>query len=115
MSDGWETKRSRSKGHIDWAIVKLGHKTLVKKVTVDTAHYRGNFPQFIVIHGLVSNEESPKFDDPSWEVVVDKTKTGPDKEHEYEVKLGKPFTHVKLTMIPDGGVKRLRVLGTPVA
>lgn len=23
MSDGWETKRSRQKGHKDWAIIKL--------------------------------------------------------------------------------------------
>lgn len=23
MSDGWETKRSRTKGHVDWVIIKL--------------------------------------------------------------------------------------------
>ena len=23
MSDGWETKRSRQPGHMDWAIIKL--------------------------------------------------------------------------------------------
>lgn len=112
MSDGWETKRSRNSGHVDWAIIKLGHKTNVQKVIIDTAHYRGNFPQFITVHGLESDVESPAFDDSKWEVIVDKSKTGPDAEHIYEVPATKGFTHVKLTMIPDGGVKRIRCWGS---
>ncbi|KAG7810331.1 hypothetical protein KL921_002826 [Ogataea angusta] len=112
MSDGWETKRSRTVGHTDWAIVKLGFKTNVTKIVVDTAHYRGNFPQFITVEGINTEDYSPAVNDPKWVYLVDKTKTGPDKIHEYESISSQPITHVKLTMIPDGGVKRLRVLGT---
>lgn len=112
MSDGWETKRSRTANHVDYAIIKLGQKTVINNVTVDTAHYRGNFPQYITVHGLNTTVESPAVDDPEWEIVVDKSKTGPDAEHQYDVELGKAFTHVKLTMIPDGGIKRLRCWGT---
>ncbi|ODQ47198.1 hypothetical protein PICMEDRAFT_10219 [Pichia membranifaciens NRRL Y-2026] len=111
MSDGWETKRSRGENHVDWAIIRLGHRTNIKKVTVDTAHYRGNFPQYIKVEGIDSKVE-PSFDDANWETVVDKSKTGPDKEHDYEVTLNKPYTYVKLVMIPDGGVKRIRCWGT---
>lgn len=113
MSDGWETKRSRGGDHVDWAIVKLGHKTNVKKVTVDTAHFRGNFPQYIKIEAIDSAQE-PLCDDQGWETIVDKSKTGPDKEHDYEIVSDKAYTHVKLIMIPDGGVKRLRCWGTLV-
>ncbi|KAH3671938.1 hypothetical protein OGAPHI_000124 [Ogataea philodendri] len=112
MSDGWETKRSRSPGHVDWAVIKLGFKTNVSRVVIDTAHYRGNFPQYITLEGLNTEEYSPSFEDSKWEFLVDKSKTGPDKEHEYTVEFSKPVTHVKLTMIPDGGVKRVRVFGT---
>jgi allantoicase len=42
MSDGWETKRRRGPGH-DWAVVKLGARArAVKRVEVDTAHFKGN-------------------------------------------------------------------------
>lgn len=113
MSDGWETKRSREPGHVDWAILQLGRKTnYVEKIVVDTAHFRGNFPQYITVHGItVDSEESPAFDDPKWITLVEKSKTGPDKEHEYVVNKDIGITHVKLTIIPDGGVKRVRVFG----
>lgn len=114
MSDGWETKRSRTPGHVDWAIVQLGRRSSkITNIIVDTAHFRGNFPQFITVHGIDSTSSSPPaHDDPNWFTLVDKSKTGPDAEHVYEIKdFNKNATHVKLTMIPDGGVKRIRVFG----
>ena len=44
MSDGWETKRRRGPGH-DWAIIKLGRPGQIHRVEVDTAHFKGNFPE----------------------------------------------------------------------
>lgn len=41
-------------------------------------------------------------------------KCGPHKEHEHTTELtdvDKPYTHVRMTIIPDGGVKRLRIFG----
>lgn len=114
MSDGWETKRSREKGHVDWVAIRLGALTRVQQAVVDTAHFRGNFPQKINVKGVrVSGDsEVPAFDSARWETLVGDSKTGPDKEHTYEVQSLGPYTHVLLTIIPDGGVKRVRVLGT---
>src|SRR5207249_2401137 len=42
--DGWETRRRRSPGH-DWAIVRLGVPGVVRGVVVDTAYFRGNYPE----------------------------------------------------------------------
>lgn len=113
MSDGWETTRSRVLGHVDWAILQLGKETeYVDRIIVDTAHFRGNFPQYITVHGiLAAADRVPSFDDPSWIPLVDKSKTGPDKEHQYTIDKNLNITHVKLTIIPDGGVKRVRVFG----
>lgn len=114
MSDGWETTRSRAPGHVDWAIVQLGKRTSkITSVIVDTAHFRGNFPQYITVHGIDSTSMlPPAHDDPKWFTLVDKSKTGPDAEHVYELSdPNQNVTHVKLTIIPDGGVKRIRVFG----
>jgi allantoicase len=50
--------------------------------------------------------------------VLEPQKTGPDKEHVYKAELkdvnGKSYTHAKLVIIPDGGVKRFRVFGKRV-
>ena len=46
---------------------------------------------------------------------MEKTKCEKDKEHGFPSTMlkhtGEKFTHVKMVMIPDGGVKRLRVFG----
>ena len=41
MGDGWETARSRTPGHVDWAIMQLGLPGSVVKVVVDTKDFRG--------------------------------------------------------------------------
>lgn len=116
MSDGWETKRSREPGHVDWVIIKLGALTDIKKIIIDTAHFRGNFPQKINVKGIKvsSDSEVPAFNSSKWSELVGDSKTGPDKEHEYDVTPESEFSHVLLTIIPDGGVKRVRVIGNIV-
>lgn len=48
--------------------------------------------------------------------MVAPSKTGPDAEHELDsADKEAALKHVKLIMIPDEGVKRIRALGTGVA
>lgn len=115
MGDGWETKRSRGQ-HIDWVIVKLGMPGSIEKVVVDTAHFRGNFPQKVQIFAAPAAEKAPEHGDKAWTEILPAQKTGPDREHEYGEDLlagvkGQKYGFVKLVIIPDGGVKRLRVFG----
>lgn len=114
MGDGWETARSRAKGHEDWAIIKLGAPGYVQRLVVDTAHFRGNFPQAVRVEAISwKGDKEPGPDAEGWKSILEPSKCGPDKEHEFEAvqKDGTPATtHVKLVMIPDGGVKRFRVL-----
>lgn len=124
MGDGWETKRSRGV-HVDWVVVKLGCAGLVERVVVDTAHFRGNFPQKVQVFaaevgddGVVPGGEEHE----RWREVLAPSKCGPDREHEFvvggkegglvrEEVEGKVYGAVKMVIIPDGGVKRLRVFG----
>lgn len=129
MGDGWETSRSRSKGHVDWVVVKLGLKgRVIEKVVVDTKDFRGNFPRAVKVEGwsvelgkaALGAEEEPKFDGEGWkELVKGEQPCKADEEHVFEgdglavqqPPEGEVWTHVKMTIIPDGGVKRLRVFG----
>jgi allantoicase len=131
MGDGWETARSRTPGHVDWAIIRLGLAGSVHRVVVDTKDFRGNFPRAIRVHGLVRKAGKDNNDDdddndndlgpdhPGWvELVKGDKLCQADTEHVYEgadlavaAKETTIFTHVKLTLIPDGGVKRLRIFG----
>lgn len=119
MGDGWETKRTRGE-HVDWAIIRLGTPGQISKVVVDTAHFRGNFPKEVQIFGLETREsktDAPSHDNQGWVELLSPQKTGPDKEHEYEGDLlqnvkDKVYEYVKLVMIPDGGIKRIRVFGS---
>lgn len=117
MGDGWETKRTRGE-HVDWAIVRLGAKGEIDNIVIDTAHFRGNFPQKVQVFAGAF-ESDPAHDDGGWVEVLAPQKSGPDRETVYkreelkEVE-GKAYTHAKLVIIPDGGVKRFRVFGRRV-
>ncbi|KAI6092763.1 hypothetical protein F4821DRAFT_266796 [Hypoxylon rubiginosum] len=112
MGDGWETARSRTKGHVDWAIIRLGAPALIQSFVVDTAFFRGNFPQKTKIDAIEwKGDGEPSADAEGWTEVLEPSKCGPDQEHTFACAIkDRSFTHVKLTIIPDGGVKRLRVL-----
>lgn len=115
MGDGWETARSRGKDHVDWTIVRLGAPGLLTKVVIDTAFFRGNFPQKARLDGINWTGEGEPSATSEWVTLVAPSKCGPDQEHEFEVAVeDKPYTHVKLVIIPDGGVKRLKVFGKRV-
>ena len=127
MGDGWETKRSRGKGHVDWVIVKLGARGTVSRIVVDTLHFRGNFPRGIRVEGLdvadgdFSVGEVVEAQDERWAEILGTQACQKDKEHEFTPGEGglkavhdKLFTHLKMIMDPDGGIKRFRVFGTRV-
>lgn len=117
MGDGWETKRSRGE-HVDWVIIKLGTPGVIDKLVIDTAHFRGNYPQKVQVFAAPAADKAPGDQDKCWVEVLEPQKTGPDKEHEFDVGVGglrevegKVYGFVKMVIIPDGGVKRIRVFG----
>ncbi|KAK3320902.1 galactose-binding domain-like protein [Cercophora scortea] len=111
MGDGWETARSRTRGHVDWAIIRLGAPGYIQSFVVDTAHFRGNFPQQVKLEAIEwKGKGEPAADAEGWTEVAEPIKCSPDHEHPVESLVkDKPFSHVKLIIVPDGGVKRLRV------
>jgi allantoicase len=116
MGDGWETKRRRGPGH-DWIILKLGSPGTIRSVEVDTAYFKGNYPDMCSIEGC-SAADAPTDELNSggiaWKELLPKTNLQPDTRHffEREVLPIETCTHVRLNIYPDGGVSRLRLWGT---
>ncbi|RUS20720.1 hypothetical protein BC937DRAFT_94527 [Endogone sp. FLAS-F59071] len=113
MGDGWQTKRARTVGHRDWAVVKLGAPGHLEKVEIDTNHFKGNYPEAARIEACFTVENNPDLDvDIDWVELLPKTRLQGHTQQFFTLNPSpQPFTHVRLTIFPDGGVKRLRVYG----
>ena len=96
MSDGWETRRRRGPGN-DWVDVQLATEAVVRRVVIDTSHFKGNYPDTASIDGLLP-----------------RTKLLPDTVHTFvdELQDAGPISQLRLNVFPDGGVARLRVYAT---
>lgn len=123
MGDGWETKRRRGPGH-DWAVVHVGVPGVITRVDLDTAHFKGNYPDSASLEAAVIPEEPGGVSADvatrtvaAWKVVLPDTKLQADHLHRFESELapGVHASHVRLSIYPDGGVSRLRVFGIPAA
>ncbi len=117
MGDGWETKRNRTPGNRDWVIIRLGHEGNIKRIVVDTCHFKGNYPDSCSIDGCIiskKEEENILADQVEWKEILPKQKLKADQEHffEKEIVSSSAFTHVRLNIYPDGGISRLRLFGT---
>jgi len=117
MGDGWETRRRRGPGH-DWVIIRLGARGTVQEVVVDTAHFKGNFPESCRLEAcdaLDLDAAAVPDERRAWRELVPRTKLRADRTHRFRaVGRSGPVTHVRFSIFPDGGVARLRVFGRPV-
>lgn len=116
MGDGWETRRRREPGH-DWAIVKLGHPGTIQEVEIDTAHFRGNFPDRVSLQATLIKAPSDGSLAPAsadWPILLPERPMRADAQHRYKTELARlgPVSHVRMNLHPDGGVSRLRLFGT---
>jgi allantoicase len=115
MGDGWETRRRRGPGH-DWVILKLGIPGVIQRIEVNTAHFKGNYPDRCSIESCYV-EESAKGDlagaSAAWKVMLPETKLKANRRHIFRRQLEStaPATHVRFNIYPDGGVSRLRIFG----
>jgi allantoicase len=117
MGDGWETRRRREPGN-DWIIVALGAAGDVKRVEVDTAHFKGNYPDRCSIQAArlqSSTDEEVISGSDGWAEIMPEQKLQMDHIHTFEGAAldgdAGPVTHIRLNIYPDGGVSRLRIFG----
>jgi allantoicase len=120
--DGWESRRYRPVDGVapgrdsdihDWCVVRLGLPGVIRGVVVDTAFFRGNYPDSCALWGTT-------IDDPldlralattTWTPLIPRSPLEGNTQNKFEVNASQRFTHVRLDIFPDGGVARLRIHG----
>jgi allantoicase len=114
MGGGWETRRRRGPGH-DWIVIELGARGAPAVVEVDTRHFKGNHPERCALAAIDASPGARITEllvSESWRPLVPEARLGPDARHFFAVApAAGAATHVRLDVLPDGGVARLRVWG----
>ena len=116
MGDGWETKRRRGPG-FDWTVIRLATRGIIRRVEVDTAHFKGNYPDTCSLEVCDAEGQAVNETNVStlpWKEILPRTKLQAHTRHFYEEELKGTgaATHVRFNIYPDGGVSRLRLYGT---
>jgi allantoicase len=114
MGDGWETKRRRGPGH-DWVVLKLGAPGIIRRIEVDTAHFKGNFPESCSMEACSAPDAAsdaflalPQ----TWKELLPRTKLKANHLHILKnLQDAGAASHVRFHIYPDGGVSRLRIFG----
>lgn len=103
MGEGWETSRRRDDGN-DWVEVALTGAATLVVAELDTTWFLGNAPGAASLRGRRDGGE--------WFDLLPRTGLRPDTRHRFLLPAAPPATHVRLDIHPDGGMARLRLLGT---
>ncbi len=117
MGDGWETRRRRGPGH-DWTIVKLGAPGTIRRVEIDTRHFKGNAPGACSLEACAANPSAldGAISGPGeWRELVPRVALQPHARQmlDDEVREIGDVCYVRFNIYPDGGIGRLRLFGKP--
>ena len=115
MGDGWETKRRRAPG-FDWCILALGQAGKIEKIEIDTAHFKGNYPAQVSIQAVyIEDATDPQLIPQSmfWPFLLNAQDMQMDHIHDYinDILAHEKISHIRVNMIPDGGISRIRLWG----
>ncbi len=114
MGDGWETARRRVPGN-DWVVLALGHPGTVTSVEVDTAHFKGNYPDRVMLQATLCDDadDVAVANSENWPVLLPESKLKMDQQHLFTDELQSigPVSHLRMNIYPDGGISRLRING----
>ena len=129
LMDGWESRRRRSpwpgthasdgskgNGTYDWVVVRLGVPGMLREILVNTAFFRGNYPEACAVEGCFVDDDpsSEEIASLSWTPVLERRELQGDSEQVFGVDRDVLVTHVRFAIFPDGGVARLRLRGEPL-
>ena len=116
MGDGWETKRRRTPGS-DWCVVRLARRGFVERMEIDTHFFKGNAPVAARIEcadlaSLAEADVSARLASTrGWETLVDTCPLAPHQRQVIVPALERGATHLRLHILPHGGVNRFRAYG----
>ena len=115
MGEGWETHRRRVPGS-EWALFALAQPGEIARIEIDTTHFKGNAPDRCSIqagHVRGGGDGATVAQSMFWRHLLPEQPLRPDSPHVFEREVAPlgVVTHVRLNVIPDGGINRVRLFG----
>ena len=116
MGDGWETRRRREPGH-DWAILELGAPGRIEEVDRRYRPFQRQLSGSLLPPGggrwRAGRPRRSLPQSESWPVLLPEAKLSADTIHVFQDELADlgAVRFVRLNILPDGGVSRLRLIG----
>jgi len=106
--DGWESRRRRDAGH-DWCILRLARPGIITGLDIDTRWFTGNYPPGASVEGCHhAGDPGPEAD---WQVLLPVAALAGDSHNRFPIRDARVWTHLRVNMLPDGGIARLRAYG----
>jgi len=104
MHDGFESARSRVKGHKEILVVGLGSPHVVHRVELDFTFFVNNNPRSVQVYGRTAKDDS------DWVELVKETnvKAYAGNWKAFNIAYPEELCELKLVAIPDGGVNRVK-------
>jgi len=114
MGDGWETRRRREPGN-DWVVIALARPGTIREIEIDTAHFKGNYPDSCRVSGAhldLVNLSSIDTESQGWAEILPRNKLQADHQHHFtrDIIDAGAVTHIRVDIYPDGGISRIRIL-----
>jgi len=140
MDDGWETARNPNRppelktdpatglvdmpGAQEWSVLRLAAVAgSISELHIDTAHFRGNYPESVLVESCDAPHATSKQlmgDGVEWRPLLERVRLGPDELRKFAKEdlvahtASSRATHIRVTMLPDGGIMRVRAFGEAV-
>jgi allantoicase len=110
---GWLTPRRRGDGH-EWAVIRLAGPGTLERLEIDTSGFRGEAPDACAVEGILAPGAAPEaLRGARWVTIVPPTDIPAGRPATLpEPMAAGPFSHLRLSVLPDGGVARFRAYGT---
>ncbi|MGE3975257.1 MAG: serine hydrolase [Bdellovibrionales bacterium] len=102
MFDGLESARSRTRGHNEEVVVKLGKEIKIERIVLDFQFFVNNNPLQVSIEALQNGK---------WKEIVKKTtvKAFAANKKEFLIHDSEKSEQIKVRIYPDGGINRIHV------
>lgn len=112
--DGWLTHRRRQLGQ-EFCILRLSACALLRGLEIDTHQLGGQHAPYLAAYACcLPLDATPEeiLAETDWDPLIKKMALEPNHCHYVDMISDYPYTHIKLTLYPDGGITRFRAYGT---
>lgn len=109
----WRTHRRRQVGQ-EFCLLRLSERALLRGLEIDTHELISDCPPYLSAYACclpLDTTAEQLLAHTDWDPLIKKMALQPNHQHFVDMFSDYPYTHIKLTLYPDGGITRFRAYG----